>query len=50
MSSTLCGVEHCKIEKRNHGQRWTQQTGYHVWIAPTKEQIIKRLRQRYGIL
>ncbi|MGC5012589.1 hypothetical protein ACLQ2R_17635 [Streptosporangium sp. DT93] len=40
------GCTHCGIEQHDHAQRWTDEAGWHVWAAPTQEQIKARMLTR----
>jgi hypothetical protein len=40
--------QHCGIPKGVHGQRWTQQVGYHKWQRPTQLTILVRMILRQG--
>lgn len=45
----VASVEGCRydgIAKRDHGQRWTAEAGWHPWVEPTHEQVHERARAK----
>lgn len=38
---SACGL--CGIPQRSHFQRWKKGVGWHPYVAPTQEQIKKRM-------
>jgi hypothetical protein len=43
---TPSACRHCGVERREHAQRWTEDAGWHVWTAPTQQQIKDRMKAR----
>lgn len=37
---------HCGIPDREHMQRWTTAAGWHMWVPPTKPQVLARMLMR----
>lgn len=43
MTASPNGCRHCGIAEREHFSRWKPGPGWHVWTAPTDEQIKARM-------
>ncbi|TDB86286.1 hypothetical protein E1264_18510 [Actinomadura sp. KC216] len=40
------GCRHCGLPERGHGQRWTEDAGWHTWTQPTDAQTKQRMLAR----
>lgn len=36
----------CGIARRGHGRQYADAVGYHVWVWPSQEQILARMKAR----
>ena len=40
------GCRHCGIPERQHARQWTDEAGWHEWVAPSSAQILARMKAR----